>query len=272
MSALFKPPYPNDPTSPTSTSRQLPGDRMRPIPYGDPIAGNPAPPTTSSCLGNGNGLGVPQSKNTVSQANIAGAPTRERVSATVRNAPRGLDEASTVLSDADPESWSPGEKYAQYSLRRGGGGLQWRELSPVEGLRVMLHNNASRILRELDPQNAQLQSMNTSTWVPTFEDTNRLNEEIARVKTGRRLSDPKSHHNYPQQFAPNFRACGIEPEDYRMFLPRSYHRLRPDGLHTGPNNWNVQWREFLTERPDAKPNELFDQLHRMWKQVPCFDK
>ena len=110
-------------------------------------------------------------------------------------------DGSTVLSDADPEPWIPGAQYAQYSTRRGGGGgLQWRELSPVEGIRVMLYDSAFRTLKELEPNHPQLQSMSTSTWVPTFRDASRLNEAIARIKAGRGLSELEPHHNFPSQF------------------------------------------------------------------------
>jgi hypothetical protein len=114
--------------------------------------------------------------------------------------------------------------------------------------------------------------MSSSTWVPTFQDSIRLNEEIARIKVERGLSELEPHHNFPRQFASKFRACLIEPEDYLTYLPRSFHRLRPDGLHTGPNNWNTQWKEFLNDRPKAAPEELFGQLHNMWKQIPWSDR
>jgi Predicted lipoprotein of unknown function (DUF2380) len=104
--------------------------------------------------------------------------------------------------------------------------------------------------------------------VPTFSDTNRLNEEIGRIRARRALPDLESHHNFPRQFSSQFRACGIEPEDYLTFLPRSFHRLRPDGLHTESINWNAQWKRFLEDQPTAKPNALLEQLHSMWKSVP----
>ena len=118
----------------------------------------------------------------------------------------------------------------------------------------------------------QLQSLSTSTWVPTIGDTNRLNEEIARIKAERGLSELEPHHNFPRQFENDFRACRIEPEDYLTLLPRSFHRLRPDGLHAGPNNWNAQWKEYLQNHPNAKSEKLLEQLFNMWKQVPWLDR
>jgi hypothetical protein len=136
----------------------------------------------------------------------------------------------------------------------------------------MLYDTAFKTLSEIEPNHPLLQSMSTSTWIPEFRDTNRLNEEIARIKAGRPLLQLESHHNFPLQFEPLFRACGIDPEGYRTFLPRSFHRLSPDGLHTGPNNWNVQWREFLKEQPNARPEKLLEQLHNMWKPIPWLDR
>jgi hypothetical protein len=98
-----------------------------------------------------------------------------------------------------------------------------------------------------------------------------LNDEIARIKAERGLSELERHHNFPSQFASQFRACGIEPEDYLTFLPRSFHRLRPDGLHTTPINWNARWDQFLSDQPTAKPEELLKHLHGMWKNVLWMD-
>jgi hypothetical protein len=275
MTALFKPPGPDSPVSRMPTAaRQFVGDRTNLFPYDDdtPVASNPTTPRSSSDLGSANGFGAPQTKDTVSQESDAGGPKQEKAPAPDRGDPARSAEGSTVLSDADPESWIPGAKYAQYSTRRGGGGLQWRELSPVEGIRVMLYDSAFKTLKELEPNHPQLQSMSTSTWIPTFRDISRLNEAIARIKAGRGLSELEPHHNFPRQFASNFRACRIEPEDYLTFLPRSSHRLKPDGLHTGPNKWNAQWDNFLNEHPNATPEELLKQLHNMWKPIPWLER
>jgi hypothetical protein len=274
MTALFKPPGPDNPASRMSTAaRQLVGDRVNLLPYDDsPAASNPTATPAPSYLNSANEFGAPQTKDRDSQESDAGGPKQEKDSAPNRGDPVGSAGASTVLSDADPEPWIPGAKYAQYSARRGGGGLQWRELSPLEGMRVVLYDSAFKTLRELEPNHPQLQSMNSSTWVPTFRDTSRLNEEIARIKAGRGLSELEPHHNFPRQFTSKFRACGIEPEDYLTYLPRSSHRLAPDGLHTGPGNWNAQWGKFLRENPNPKPEELFEQLHNMWKTIPWLEK
>jgi hypothetical protein len=275
MTALFKPPGPDSLASRAPiAARQFAGDRTNLLPYDDdiPAAGNPVAPRVVSYLSPANGIGAPQTKDTVLQDTDAAGPKQEKAPAPNRGDPAGSTEESTVLSDADPESWIPGAKYAQYSARRGGGGPQWRELTPVEGIRVMMYDTAFKTLREIEPNHPQLQSMSTSTWIPEFRDSARLNEEIARIRAGRGLSDPELHHNFPLQFESVFRACRVEPENYLTFLPLSFHRLRPDGLHTGPSNWNAQWGKYLREHPNAEPEELFKQLHNMWKPIPWLDR
>jgi hypothetical protein len=263
MSALFKPPGPGG----SSYLAPQPGREMN---------GNGAAltPTASaySAPNSGDDRRSPQTTTPFSRATDVTQPKQGNVPASTRAETRAPADNSTVLSDADPETWIPGAQYAQGSIRRSGGGLQWRDLSPLEGMRVALYDSAFRTLKELEPNHPQLQSLSTSTWVPTFSDTNRLNEEIARIRARRELPDLESHHNFPRQFSPQFRACGIDPEDYLTFLPRPFHRLRPDGLHTDSVNWNAQWKRFLSEQPTAKPEDLLKQLHGLWKNVPWLDR
>lgn len=259
MSALFKPPGPNG------------GSYFAPQPGREMNGSGPALPPAASAYSapdSWDDRRSPQTRAPFSRATDVAPPKQGNVPAPAPAETRTPDNNSTVLSDADPETWIPGAQYAQGSIRRSAGGLQWRDLSPLEGMRVALHDSAFRTLKELDPNNPQLQSLSTSTWVPTFSDTNRLNEEIGQIRARRALPDLESHHNFPRQYSPQFRACGLEPEDYLTYLPRSFHRLRPDGLHTTPTNWNVRWGEYLRKYPQAKPEGLFEQLHNMWKSIP----
>jgi hypothetical protein len=75
------------------------------------------------------------------------------------------------------------------------------------------------------------------------------------------------HHAFPRQFEAKFRACGIDPEAYVMFVPKGPHRLRPHGLHTGSNHWNAQWRRFILEHDRPTPDQYFE-LNMMLKQIP----
>jgi hypothetical protein len=259
MSALFKPPGPGG------------GSSLAPQPGREMNGGGAAlPPAASaySALDAGDDRRSPQMPAPSLRATDVTPPRPGNPPASAGAETRAPANNSTVLSDTDPETWIPGAQYAQNSIRRSGGGLQWRDLSPLEGMRVALYDSAFRTLKELGPNHPQLQSLSTSTWVPTFSDTNRLNEEIARIKARQGLSELESHHNFPRQFSAEFRTGGIEPDDYLTFLPRPFHRLRPDGLHTAPTNWNEQWKEYLRKNTQPKPEGLFGQLHNMWKNIP----
>jgi hypothetical protein len=132
----------------------------------------------------------------------------------------------------------------------------------------VLYNSAHRTLRALDPRNPQLVSASTETWIPTNRDIIRLNDEIARVRYKRGLSDLEPHHTLPRQFSAKFNKHGIDIEHYVIFMPRGPHRLRPDGMHTGPDNWNAQWRRFFYANPNATPDEIFEHANSMLKQLP----
>ena len=47
------------------------------------------------------------------------------------------------------------------------------------------------------------------------------------------------------------------------------HRLKPGGLHTGPDNWNKWWRDFWRRYPEnvREPSidEVMDYLEEMGK-------
>jgi hypothetical protein len=59
----------------------------------------------------------------------------------------------------------------------------------------------------------------------------------------------------------------LDPEEFTMPLPRSQHRLLPDGIHTGTGgeSWNGVWKTFFTETPDAGAPEILVQLAQMMK-------
>jgi hypothetical protein len=176
--------------------------------------------------------------------------------------------APTPASDAGPEDWIPGARYAANRPRRGTTGPGGWELSPLEEIRLEFHKYAHRTLRELDPRNPQLQSLSSPTWIPTFQDINRLNEEIARVRGEQRLFDLERHHALPREFVSEFEKAGIDMGDYIVYLQRHQHRLRPDGLHTGSDHWNGQWHRFFQKYAKPTPKKILEQLNDMLKQLP----
>jgi RHS repeat-associated protein len=58
----------------------------------------------------------------------------------------------------------------------------------------------------------------------------------------RKAYPDEGHHFLPKQFADNFKKVGLNPDDFVDPLPRDVHRLKPNGLHTGPyqDSWNGQ--------------------------------
>jgi hypothetical protein len=184
------------------------------------------------------------------------------------NAPTNL---SPVISDAAEDSWIPGARYAQARGRRGGGRIGQRELSAEEAQNFDRYHYNLRVLRDLDPQNRLLTTQNFTTrdWIPSRDDNYFLQRELDLVRR-RGGFDLERHHLTPLEFAARFRACGIEPHDYIAYLPAVAHRLRPDGLHTGPNNWNSVWRRYFQEHgsEDTDSEAVLRQLIQMWDSAP----
>jgi hypothetical protein len=210
----------------------------------------------------------------------AWAPATSAPASVSPSAPEGANESSLpqdfaayptldeILSDADIQELIPGARYAQMGPRRGGVRPGGRELSPAESIQLLLHANAHRTLRELDPNNPQLKSLSSPTWIPSQGDIARLHEEIARVRRERGLSEPEVHHTLPRQFAPQFKQSGIDIENYRSYLPRDQHRLLPKGVHTGTDNWNAQWKRVFEKLRRLDENQILKILSKMLKKRP----
>jgi hypothetical protein len=77
------------------------------------------------------------------------------------------------------------------------------------------------------------------------------------------VANVESHHLFPQQFKSQFERAGIDIEQHKVDLSRSQHRLKPDGLHTGTDNWNANWRQFFQQNPSATRGQIFQQLLEM---------
>ena len=73
------------------------------------------------------------------------------------------------------------------------------------------------------------------------------------------------HHLLPQAktLRPYFEKAGLNIEEFKIPLSKERHILKPDGVHTGPNNWNKQWRDFFKTYPDATKAEILEQLTKM---------
>jgi hypothetical protein len=94
------------------------------------------------------------------------------------------------------------------------------------------------------------------------------------VEDGAGLQDPIWVHNAcnpnaietmhllprASEFADKWKRLGINIERYTIRMRTADHRLLPNGLHTGPNNWNAQWRQFFNEYKLADESMVLDKL------------
>jgi hypothetical protein len=174
-----------------------------------------------------------------------------------------------ILSDAGPDPWIAEAQYAQARGGRGGRRAGEPEPSPLQQVRRMIYNHNFEVLRELDPKNPRLFAWTTRDWEPSERDNEILRNEIARVKEEIAEGELERHHNLALQFEKDFLACGLDPEDFVTYVPKNLHRIRPDGLHTGPTSWNKQWRQFFLDRANEDPSTsaVLQQLINMWEKA-----
>jgi hypothetical protein len=71
------------------------------------------------------------------------------------------------------------------------------------------------------------------------------------------------HHLLPRAFEDVFRGKGLDIGKYVIDLPRWQHRLKPFGVHTGPNNWNAMWKAWIETHPTATAEEILAELARL---------
>jgi hypothetical protein len=59
-----------------------------------------------------------------------------------------------------------------------------------------------------------------------------------KVVAARAVRATEIHHLLPRQFKTRFQKAGLDIEKFKVKLDQGKHRLKPDGVHTGPNSWN----------------------------------
>ena len=80
-----------------------------------------------------------------------------------------------------------------------------------------------------------------------------------------RTAAKELHHLLPRQFESFFKKVNLDIEDYKISLDKADHRLKPDGLHTGSDSWNKQWKTFFEETVDATKEQILKKLDDMKK-------
>jgi len=74
----------------------------------------------------------------------------------------------------------------------------------------------------------------------------------------------EKHHLLPVQFKKFFERAGLDIEKYTIYITQADHRLAPNGLHTGSNNWNKVWDDFIKKQDGkATADEILQQLQTM---------
>jgi hypothetical protein len=173
------------------------------------------------------------------------------------------DPTRTATAVAGGASLGAGTKAATEGL--GHIGARWL-LSPWEENRRMRYNQNHRELERFDPANPQLSPASVVPWVPQSRDINPLDQEIVALRAAQGLSFLENHHNFPREFQDYFRWFGIEPEEHKMFMTATEHRLKPDGLHTGPDDWNELWRRFIAKDPYPTDELAMRYLNQIMKE------
>jgi hypothetical protein len=108
---------------------------------------------------------------------------------------------------------------------------------------------------------------------------------IQRQQDNALLMDPNKieiHHLLPEQLLGYFAKYGIDINDPEFLLPMTAgdHRLKPDGVHTGPwlDSWNGQMSQWLDGdplnglTPEDKRRVIEQQLTVMKQQFPTIQK
>jgi Predicted lipoprotein of unknown function (DUF2380) len=77
----------------------------------------------------------------------------------------------------------------------------------------------------------------------------------------------EDHHNFPTKFEQDFLDAGIDPEQHKMYVEEYEHRRKPDGLHTGDDNWNALWKRYIRDHDNLTREDFLAQLSSMMKKV-----
>jgi len=208
---------------------------------------------------------------------IAGKPLEE-----LTGIPKEYTEFGLGLTLGSPllrlPATGPARSASAFKLPPGVAFDSARALTPLEEIQRMRYNHARETLQELDPRNPQLSALDTSKWFPQSWDVYRLNQEIAGLKDklsknpnafenkiADAISGLDNHHPFPMDFAEHFRALGIEPNDYTMFVDAGPHRM----LQTGRNRelWNDQWRKFFDQDDRLDKGKAIEHLNALRKQI-----
>jgi RHS repeat-associated protein len=92
-------------------------------------------------------------------------------------------------------------------------------------------------------------------------------DAVDAAKAGSRVCKTiHKHHLLPKQFRDFFRKRGLDIEKYKIPLPDVKHTKKPHGIHTGPDNWNRRWKDWIEQNPNAKKCDVLKFLKKLRKE------
>jgi hypothetical protein len=73
------------------------------------------------------------------------------------------------------------------------------------------------------------------------------------------------HHLFPQKFRDFFQGKGIDIDQHTVALPERDHLsgVHGRGNEGMPGGWNARWQQFINEKPNAEPNEIFQFMNNL---------
>jgi RHS repeat-associated protein len=126
-------------------------------------------------------------------------------------------------------------------------------------------DEAGQLLKDAAKEaGTELAGLKAFALISKLDDAN----DVRKAAKARRLIE--RHHLLPRQFAPRFKQVGLNIDDYVIDLSRARHRLKPNGIHTGPDHWNKQWQRFFdyydSRSKAPKARDILNHLETMKRQ------
>lgn len=150
---------------------------------------------------------------------------------------------------------SVNEALGQIGTRRG--------LSPKNKFDAPIYDWQRRTLENFAYDHPEARPAAISSWRPNKHDINPITTSIIEFLDAKGKKGFEKHHSFPEQLVQYFERAGINIEDYLMHMWVSEHRLKPNGLHTGSNHWNKEWKNFSAQHPNATQDQVYEQGYKM---------
>jgi hypothetical protein len=86
--------------------------------------------------------------------------------------------------------------------------------------------------------------------------------EAGTKAAGRKISpsDPNIHHELIVKHKGYFARAGLDIEDYKVPTTAGKHILKPDGIHTGVDNWTKMWDMYVKANSEPVKEDILNYL------------